>query len=137
MIKVRFLPGCASGRRESVDKHQTADMAKIVLSALVLMLAATAIHATRGIHRHPRNPWQADNEASWTERGEELELVDASDDELDSDNELEELESYDKTQQRLRKGSRRRGLELVDASDDNFEDDDYNLFEGKEVAGIC
>merc|ERR1711966_457744 len=102
-----------------MGKHQTADMAKIVLSALLLMLAATAIHAT-----------QADNGASWTERGEELELVDASDDELDSDDELvdtsddeldsddnfEELESYDETQQRLRKGSRRRGLELVDAS---------------------
>merc|ERR1712166_1712757 len=43
--------------------HQTANMAKIALTALLLMLAATVIHAT-----------QAD-EASWTERDDEYELA--------------------------------------------------------------
>merc|ERR1712166_352547 len=43
--------------------HQTAAMAKIALAALLLMLAATVIHATQT------------NEASWTERDDEYELA--------------------------------------------------------------
>merc|ERR1712166_111341 len=75
--------------------HQTAAMAKIALTALLLMLAATVIHAT-----------QAD-EASWTERDDELELAGIN--------------------SRLSEGSRRRKLVQVDASDEEDSNDEYEL----------
>merc|ERR1712166_1479078 len=75
--------------------HQTAAMAKIALTALLLMLAATVTHAT-----------QAD-EASWTERDDELELAGIN--------------------SRLSEGSRRRKLVQVDASDEEDSNDEYEL----------